>query len=117
MNEAIKQLAIKGGYGQGTEPYSTMESGMILDPLFWQALGKALGWNDNIENIQRCEFCKMKNCHRKILNGKPALNTEPNNYLNHAHEYFELILTGGDTEKFWQSLLSGSATSDRPLTK
>lgn len=44
----------------------------VLDPLFWQALGKALGW-------------------------KGA-------WKHYAHQYFDLLLTGGDTEKFWKEL-------------
>lgn len=51
-----------------------------LDPLFWQVLGKALGWVDAAYN--------------------------PNAWQWNARRYFDLVLTGGDTSKFWKELLT-----------
>lgn len=52
---------------------------IALDPTFWQALGKALGWHGN-----------------EYLRGE---------WYWQARQHHDLILTGGDTEKFWNELL------------
>jgi hypothetical protein len=59
-------------------PIANIQVVTVLDPLFWQALGKALGWIDY---------------------ARPQ-------WLQYALEYFELALTSGDTEKFWKELLN-----------
>ena len=56
----------------------------ILDPLFWQALGKALGHGIN----------QRDNVTNRLIWQQLAL------------DYFDLVLTGGDTEKFWKELLN-----------
>lgn len=48
----------------------------ILDPTFWQSLGKALGWEAR------------------------------DDWQQNAHRFYDLILTGGDTKKFWDELLT-----------
>ena len=58
-------------------------SAIALDPTFWQALGKALGWGDSHSDaLGRAEW---------------RLN---------AWRFYDLIFSGGDTEKFWQELLA-----------
>jgi hypothetical protein len=57
---------------------------IALDPSFWQALGKALGWN--------------------VTGRQLAMNSKPN-WQIWATRFYDLILTGGDTEKFWADLL------------
>jgi len=84
MNEAIKK-AIEGGWSDrlyrvntgNTEVWTHSES-LVLDPLFWQALEKALKRNPR-------EY-------------RPW-------WLCFALEYFEFKLTGGDENKFWEKLL------------
>jgi hypothetical protein len=92
MNEAIKLAIEKGGYKTVSEEhwkqYGVKEF-IILDPLFWQALGKALGWNET----------------DKLAHDLHSPDIEPLWYL-FAMEYFDLVLTGGDTEKFWKELLT-----------
>ncbi len=101
MNEAIKLAIEKGGY-KAPNPWNVavvegdlytfgekfhegeLERLCVLDPLFWQALSKALGQN-------QC------NC------GKPVCSVRE--WDSMAHTYFDLVLTGGDTEKFWKDLL------------
>jgi hypothetical protein len=61
MNEAIKLAIEKGGYGENCNLTVSERNAMIdgklrhqvivLDPLFWQALGKVLNWN-----MKRCDF-------------------------------------------------------------
>lgn len=59
-------------------------SDIVQDSLFWQALGKALGW------------------------GRKGMKTTANDrtWLHYAHQYFDLVLTGGETEKFWKQLIA-----------
>jgi hypothetical protein len=115
MNEAIKLAIEKGGYkvDEITTPLKKCEqdpvikervniegsngywdwfcyNDFIVDPLFWQALGKAIGWR------QRDKAWLAYNQY----------NCEGKEWLFYAHLYFDLVFTGGDTEKFWQELTS-----------
>lgn len=95
MNEAIKLAIEKGGY-EGykligntfvqNNPYIQSLKEITLDPLFWQALGKALGWKGN----QSSSFSKIQIRER---------------WLKIALLYTETVLTGGDTEELWKELL------------
>lgn len=84
--EAIEK-AIEGGW----EPYktrTTLPNWQItaLDPAFWQALGKALGWPS-------------------VTPGNSVMTQEfPQTWRYHALHFYDLILTGGDTAAFWKSL-------------
>lgn len=60
-------------------------SDIALDPTFWQALGKALGWKE------------WKTT---------ALIYDELTWYYQGRRFCYLILTGGDTEKFWADLLS-----------
>lgn len=53
---------------------------IALDPTFWQALGKALGW-PTIRSI------------------------EGQAWQRNAHRFYDLILQGQSTEEFWDKLL------------
>jgi hypothetical protein len=89
--EAIKQ-AIEGGYDEKNatinHPFSNREAiveGMVLhDPLFWQALGKARGWE-------------------KEIAFSPFEPTIPY-WLYEAKAWFGTCMLNGDENKFWQSL-------------
>lgn len=100
MNEAIKLAIEKGGYrpdgyssfdnyapSQKTQAIVKMKfkERIVLDPKFWQALGKALGWKNYV----------IPEWHQ------------------YAHQYFDLILTGGDREKFWEELTNGNNTPEQ----
>lgn len=56
-----------------------------LKPLFWQALGKALGWPEDYNG----DIIKLVNTHWEFV----------------AHRFYDLILTGGDTDQFFKYLL------------
>lgn len=63
-----------------------------LDPLFWQSLGKALEW----ERYNRCPACSRV----------PSPASGPfDEWHYHALYFYDLILTGGDTQAFWDDLL------------
>lgn len=96
-NEALEK-AIEGGWLGVDLPSSSMfvwsESryganyehagacAIALDPSFWQSLAKALEWQEWNENWG--------------VDGKGYV---------HAMRFYDLILTGGDTDKFWRDLL------------
>lgn len=96
MNEAIK-LAIEGGYNDTVLQFGqihekdNMGRMLVLDPLFWQALGKALGKEN--EDYTDDPFADWK--YWEWWKGA-------------AHHYCDFVLTGGDTEKFWSDLLTKS---------
>jgi hypothetical protein len=102
MDEAIKleglekacDLAIeKGWQPKLTVLHDYHDSITVTDPLFWQALGKALGWKKN-------------RTFNHFTYGKFILQEYTPEWLHHALRYHELVLTGGSTEKFWKELLT-----------
>ncbi len=52
---------------------------IVLDIFFWKALGKVEFNDPNVKTLE-----------------------DP---IHRAHRFYDLILTGGDTEKFWEELL------------
>lgn len=104
MNEAIK-LAIEGGYiplSKSHRNWPPEEQAFIaLDPLFWQALGKALKMDQPIWDCHKnypnarcgdnefCEYGGWKNIPRESMN------------------WFDVHVWGGDENKFWSDLLKG----------
>lgn len=113
IEQAIKE-AVKGGYdddfGVNTPRFKEYEHWQIrnqfqmycLDPLFWQALGKARGWIDaNYPNGEmRCEN-KLGRCEARYC--------EYGGYKNpkqQAMYFFDHIMDGKDAESFFKELLS-----------
>lgn len=75
-------------------------------PEFWQALGKALGWEEEVcwgcgkRFLDGYMTCQTRNC--KI--NEFASNPIP--YWRFVGKrFYDLILTGGDTGKFWEEIL------------
>lgn len=64
-----------------------------LDPLFWQALGKSLGW----EMIWNGQYMNTRH------NPKELVMVEGWEY--NAHRLYDLILTNGDTDAYWEEIL------------
>lgn len=56
-----------------------------LDPSFWQALARSLAWNS-----PTAKFTDIGSNSR---------------WVKTAHHFYDLVLTGGDTEKFWEEIL------------
>lgn len=129
MNEAIKLAIEKGGYDK---PYikvvndglytfgdkfhkNELENLCVLDPLFWQALGKALGWYRKPNKNTYRDGAKVTHCgvEGKSHNAhwycprceKYEWDTDfyPM-WLFFALQYTETLLRSGDTEKFWSDL-------------
>ena len=81
-NEAIKLAIEKGGYVMEYEPY---ESAWIREsPLFWQALGKALGWTIPVD---------------------PDWRRYNNTWQYHWHRYIDWIAEGKDADSFFKELI------------
>lgn len=121
MNEAIK-IAIEGGLkegekwqfvrankywaiwldGNGTETPININN-YLLDPLFWQALGKAMGAEGTVCILDGSEIEKNK-C---ILNGHydwdcdfiPVWKWEWHRFIDH-------LASGGDAETFFADLIT-----------
>jgi hypothetical protein len=103
MNEAIK-LAIENGYTRNgnsyplefftEDPYERFR--VVQEPLFWQALGKASGWGNDLW------VGEMK----RLVGDKLAkVKWEIPDWQHHAQIYFDILMEGGDTEKFWKELI------------
>lgn len=96
----IIEKAIEGGYKKGIFENETgvddildlwgYES-ILLDASFWQSLGKAFGWN--------C-ICSGD------MGGKHYGDCPHPDWKLKAHKLFNLLLTNGDTEKFWKDSLN-----------
>lgn len=119
MNDAIKLAIEKGGYKyldlpllrvepttnaliclvwrgdqfskNGEEKDLVHPAVITTDPLFWQALGKALGWEQYLESGGRNKY------------GDDEFDLS---WKVYAHKYLDTVLTGGDTEQFWKELLN-----------
>lgn len=101
--------AVEGGWKKqlsrkGIDHYLEMDeahAAVVLDPLFWQALGKALGWADTFDNVTKGI--------RFNTNGESVM-TEVHRgevvWQHYVHCFYDLILTGQPTEKFWADLLA-----------
>jgi hypothetical protein len=126
--DAIQQ-AIEGGYSlfdggpvevseKGTWPMVYAKnngvdklwplSGVLLDPLFWIALGKARGWSEWTRmcivhgEISPEETTFYEKCDR--CSGENDTYCEPTAFQK-AHKWLTTRLSNGDETKFWQSLL------------
>lgn len=75
---------------------------MALDPAFWQALQKALKYDQPIwkckQPLDRCDstFCEYAGWK----------NLNPESQYSKVYDFLHLILTGGDTDAFWKELLN-----------
>ena len=74
-------------YGYGICRYGSQERA-LLDPLFWQALGKARGWDKN-PSI-KCQMCNRGFTH-------PA-------WLYHQHSLIDALASGQSVEDFFSKL-------------
>lgn len=57
---------------------------IVLDPEFWKCLGKSLGWRESVD--------------RNI--------TVYGDWKSNAHKFYDLILDGQPTDKFFQEILT-----------
>jgi len=99
MEKAIKK-AIKGGYNGVALPNNQWigiqviikeyYAWILLDPLFWQALGKVEGWIDDVDNeygLTPIVICEWK---------------------ENWHKFIDHLVNGGNIDKFFDKLLTQS---------
>lgn len=78
----------------GVETYDVVHQGELLNsPLFWQALGKAMGWG-RIKYRQSTPRCIR-------MMSKPT----PNRWKKEWHRFIDHLVAGGDVEGFFNELL------------
>jgi len=117
MNDAIRIAVEKGGYKGfntwydnpkmevfyehgicgtrlGHHQDTKLPEELILDPLFWKALARALSWEQYTEE----DIGNWDEVNTMITRTEVT-------WKKKAHQYFDLLLTGGDVEKFWKELL------------
>lgn len=95
IQQAI-QKAIEGGweYWRGEIPSVTghgdlfVDEKMVLDPLFWQALGKAMGWKD--VRIPR---------HLDDVDGRLQIG-----WLYYWHYFIDNLAEGGSIKTYFEKL-------------
>lgn len=111
MEKAIKLAIEKGGYISPIKnadqkpviPFTSAGRNLcLLDPLFWQALGRACGWGDTIHNKDYYgTYCTI--CRGLFF---PGYNGLGKCWQQKALRFFETKLSGGDEGKFWSDLLN-----------
>ncbi len=113
MEQAIKK-AIEGGYRYGfyltedgkktnEEKYNHAIKSCILDPLFWQALGKAEGWR---QDPSRCTGCQTIGCGKaNHMTDCPEKN-RPVSWNENWHKFIDHLAKGEDVDSFFKDLLN-----------
>ena len=119
IQQAIEK-AIEGGYdvqfseaaGLPTvyvkDGYQVDVAVILLDPLFWQSLGKAMGW----ENCERCEkpFEKHQGylCVIQLKEGQVTTadvkTFRDQNWKVQWHRFIDHLADGGSAESFFENL-------------
>lgn len=86
-----------------------------FDPSFWQSLGNALGWDKQQitfhvprQKIMRVSRNGVISYYRNAHTVIRPLRGRANLWKKNAHNFYELILTGGNTDAFWKELLDKS---------
>lgn len=87
--------------GQGTTCTLRL-SQIALTPSFWVALGKALGW----EGKYRETIVGVGHAADGLSAEVKKVRSKNEVWFDTAHRFYDLILTGGDTEKFWADIIS-----------
>lgn len=126
MEQAIKK-AIEGGYKMLWDKglRSAYPFAAFIDPLFWQALGKALGWGiKKIDNKKKCPECgglgmtatpdgEQHDCFNCGNRGKITIQVDQkvgrDGYINawqsYWHDFIDHLAEGKDADSFFNELL------------
>lgn len=101
MEEAIKK-AIKGGYTTFT--WQDVQDGdgsdVLLDPAFWQCLGKSLGWNE-VHYIH----CPAIDYHGYSNPGECTCSARYE-WKAKWHSFIDHLASGEDADSFFKELLT-----------
>jgi hypothetical protein len=116
MNEALKIAVEVGGYDckvahvykNPDETYRAVDAGfdaIILDPLFWQALAKALRWSRWTCGNRDCALEFNSSAHKTaIICPKCGAHGALNTVVAKMEKYMRKVFYK-ETEKFWKELL------------
>lgn len=98
------ELAEKGGYLKTRIEDRQNWQFYILQPDWWQSLEKSLNWF----GVWSREYWTSKSdqLHAKGLDRFGTTEEELPPWRWYSARFYDLILTGGDTEKFWEELLA-----------
>lgn len=93
IEQAIKEAMKKGGYDKrvglfGIDLFYVENGDVLLDPLFWQALGKVRKWG--VSNSILTDFGEVYT----------------SGYLYYWHRFIEHLASGKDAESFFKELLT-----------
>jgi hypothetical protein len=94
IQETIQKAKDEGNYfwDPPIDCDAACDNSFLLNPAFWQCLGKALGW-DSVG--AKCWFCEMHGSAR--YSGKPE-------WLYHWHRFIDHLADGKTAEEFFASL-------------
>ena len=102
--ENIIKKSIEGGYELGWKQGLTLDIAcrvIVCDPLFWQALGKACGWESK-SIFYHCVICSgedlcwvTKGFCRKCGNEQTEIEKETTRHIEFALKFHEINLTQG----------------------
>ena len=105
FQRAIK-LAVEGGYEPSSNlkglPFEIIMAKIVdirpifLDPLFWQALGKAMGWKIGDD------YDYLYNASESLKVGQGKMD----DWLYHAHRFLDHVLASKPAESFFSELLT-----------
>lgn len=112
MQEAIK-IAIENGYIPKTycienpnqderDIYTALPATYILDHLFWKALGKGLGWEENRDLSSRYVYTEDSE------SGEAENSTSyfKDTYLYYMHHFIDHLSEGKDIDSFFTNLIN-----------
>lgn len=92
--EKVIKLAIEAGYEyKGDGYWSLPHESYLIDPKFWQALGKSLGWGE-----------KCKNCG-SIANGLCQEHKYIRDWKIPWHRFIDHLAEGKDVDEFFKDLI------------
>lgn len=74
---------------------------VFLDPLFWQSLGKAMGWNKNyIDQYGEVVDCETEQECLDLMS-----QVDRHVWLYEWHRFIDALAEGKDAESFFNELL------------
>lgn len=99
----VKSVDFRDGHeGMGTSMKSTDRA--FLDPLFWQALGKARAWKQDDDITQ---YVKDNGTYVKghpILRQNGEKISRLGEWIHHWHRFIDHLAEGKDAESFFKDL-------------
>ncbi|MBZ5699515.1 MAG: hypothetical protein LAN18_13320 [Acidobacteriia bacterium] len=104
IERVIEKAVQDGGYEDFSKFYQGVPrwpEGLFLDHLFWQSLGKAMGWAN--EETQYSPHARGVHANDPS-DGEPCFCDEPKDYLNYWHRFIDCLVSGKRAEEFFETL-------------